>query len=289
MADLPRVRAVAAQFTTRRVVLATIGVLVALGAVAVLRPDPMEVETAAVQRAPLRVTVDADGRTRVRDRYVVASPVSGRVERIPLAEGDDVRPGDVIARLAPAPIDAPSARQARARLDAARALASEADARVRGAAAAQEQARRDAGRARRLLEAGAIASRAQEEAALAERARADDLVAARAHAAAARAEIDAATAALLYAGGATGATTGTATGTVVVRAPAGGRVLRLAEQSERVIGPGAMLAEIGDVRRLEVVVDVLSSDAARVRPGMPVALDGWGATGQPVVRGRVRR
>ncbi|MGZ8456838.1 MAG: efflux transporter periplasmic adaptor subunit, partial [Gemmatirosa sp.] len=144
MADLPRIRAVAAQFTTRRVVLATIGVLVALGAVAVLRPDPMEVETAAVQRAPLRVTVDADGRTRVRDRYVVASPVSGRVERIPLAEGDDVRPGDVIARLAPAPIDAPSARQARARLDAARALASEADARVRGAAAAQEQARRDA-------------------------------------------------------------------------------------------------------------------------------------------------
>jgi HlyD family secretion protein len=289
MAMLPRVRAIAATFTTRRIVLATAGALVTLGVVTVVRPDPMQVETAAVRRAPLRVTVDADGRTRVRERYVVASPVPGRLERIPLVEGDDVRPGDVIARVAPAPLDAPSARQAQARLDAARALAREADARVRGAAAGAEQARRDAARTRRLLEVGAVAPRALEEADLAARTRADDLAAARAHAAAARAEIDGATAALLHAGGATGPATGDGRGIVVVRAPAGGRVLRLAEQSERVIAPGAMLAEIGDVRRLEVVVDVLSSDAARVRPGMPVLLDGWGAAGQPVVRGRVRR
>src|SRR5687768_15560034 len=111
MPKLPRVPRV---FTVKRVVLAAIGVLVIAGVAAALRPDAIEVETVAARRAPLRVTVDAEGKTRVRDRYVIAAPVAGRLERVPLAEGATVRAGDVIARIAPAPADEPSARQARA-------------------------------------------------------------------------------------------------------------------------------------------------------------------------------
>ncbi|HEY0969516.1 MAG TPA: HlyD family efflux transporter periplasmic adaptor subunit, partial [Gemmatimonadales bacterium] len=109
---------------------------------------------------------------------------------------------------------------------------------------------------------------------------ADDLAAARAQVAAASAEVDQATAALLHAGGGR-------EGAVVVRAPSGGRVLRLAERSERVVTPGSVIAEIGDTRALEVVVDVLSSDAARICEGMVVSLEGWGGDGP--VEGRVRR
>jgi HlyD family secretion protein len=280
MRTLPRLSKL---LTPKRLTLAALGVIVIAGGAAALRPDATEVETAAVARDALRVTVDAEGKTRVRDRYVVAAPVPGRLERVPLAEGAAVRAGDVIARLAPAPLDEPAARQARARLDAARALATEAATRVRLTESALGQARRDAERTRRLLEAGAVAARALEEADLAARARADDLAAARAHLAAARAEVDQATAALLHAGA---TPDGGAGGVVVVRAPAAGRVLRLAERSERIVAPGSLIAEIGDTRGLEVVVDVLSSDAARVRPGMPVRLEGWG--GDRPVSGRVR-
>ena len=266
--------------TTRRVVLAAVGVVVIAGVTAALRPEAVEVETAEVRRGPLRVTVDAEGRTRVRDRYVIASPVTGRLERLPFAEGDTVRAGDVIARVAPAPIDEPSARQARARLAAARAMASEARTRVRMAEAASGQARRDAERMRHLLAAGAVAPRDLEEAELALEASTDDAAAARAHVSLAAAEIDEATAALMYAGGGT-------SGAILVRAPSPGRVLRLPERSERVLAPGSVIAEIGDPHALEVVVDVLSSDAARICDGMPVSLDGWGAG--VTATGRVRR
>src|SRR5688572_8138993 len=139
-------RRIRSWFTVRRLVLGAVALVVIAGIAAALRPDATAVETALVRRAPLQVTVDADGRTRVRDRYVVAAPVSGRLERVPLAEGDGVRAGDVVARIAPAPLDEPAARQARARLDATRAQAVAAGTRVRVAAAALEQARRDAQR-----------------------------------------------------------------------------------------------------------------------------------------------
>ena len=274
-------RALPKFLTAKRVTVGVVAVAVLVGITGALRPDPVEVEAAVASRGALRVTVDVEGKTRVRDRYVVAAPVSGRLERVPLAEGMTVRAGDVIARIAPAPVDEPSARQARARLDAARAHAVDAAARVRAAEAALGQARRDAERTRRLATAGALAEQSVEEAELLARARAEDLAGARALASAAAAEVQQTKAALLYSGGrlATG-------GVVVVRAPTAGRVLRLAERSERVIAPGSLIAEVGDTRGIEVVVDVLSSDAARVRPGMPVVLDGWG--GDAPVAGRVR-
>jgi HlyD family secretion protein len=232
-------------------------------------------------RSPLRVTITAEGRTRVRDRYTVAAPVTGRLERITVREGATMRRGDVIARLAPAPMDAPAVQQGQARLDAARALHAEADARVHLAGGAAEQARRDLQRARTLAAAGALSRKALEDAQLAADGRDDDLRAARAHAVAAAASVREATAALLHAGGAP-----TGGSSVVIRAPATGRVLRVPDRSERVVAAGTPIAEIGDTRGLEVVADVLSSEAARIAPGMVVTLEGWG--GARTLQGQVR-
>jgi HlyD family secretion protein len=266
--------------TPRRVVLAGVGVLAVTGLVSVFRPDPTTVDMATVQRMPLRVTVDADAKTRVRDRYIVTTPVAGRLERLPLSEGDSVRAGDPVAGLAPAPLDESTARQARARLDAAEAVVRNAASGVALAEASSAQATRDAERARRLFAVGGIARRDLEAAELAERARTDEVSAARARASVAAADVRQARAALLATG-----VGGKAT--MFVRAPVAGHILRLADRSERVVPPGSMIAEIGDTRAMEVVVDVLSSDAALVRSGMPVLLDGWG--GDRTCVGHVRR
>ncbi|HYD54367.1 MAG TPA: HlyD family efflux transporter periplasmic adaptor subunit, partial [Gemmatimonadaceae bacterium] len=263
----------------RRLVLAAS--LVALAAVValVLRPERLPVDVEAVRRGPLEVTIDAEGRTRVQDRFVVVAPVTGRLERLAIAEGAPVRRGALLARLAPAPSDEPTARQARARAESARAALAGAVTRVHLAATAADQAARDARRARAVADAGGLAQRALEEATTAERLRVDELAAARAAEAAARAELAQAAAALLYARGDGHAAT-------LVRAPGDGIVLRIPDRSERVVAAGTPIVEVGDTRHLEVVVDLLSGDAARVLPGMEVRLEGWGD--ETAARGRVR-
>jgi HlyD family secretion protein len=257
--------------------------IVAVAIIAVLvvafRPKPAVVQTAHARRAALRVMVDVEGMTRVRDRYVVAAPVAGRLLRPAVRAGDMVRAGDVVATLAPLPLDAPTARQARARVEGARASEREAATTVRLAESSAAQARRDLQRIARLHEAGALASRELEEADVRARSADDDVTAARAHAAAATAEVEQATAVLMQGERTSGVI-------VTVRAPSAGRVLRVAEASERVLAPGTAIAELGDTGALEVVLDVLSGDAARVRPGMRVELDGWGS--ESAVIGRVR-
>lgn len=258
-----------------------IGVVAAAIVAFAMRPRSLPVETARAGPASLEATVDADGRTRVRERYVVTAPVAGRLERIALLEGDSVRVGDVVARLQPLPLDAPTAVQARSRVDAANALASEAAARRRVADAALVQRRRDLARAQRLGDAGGVAPRAVEDAVLAERQADEDARAAAERVHAAAADVRQAEAALL-------AITGAGHGAVVVRAPAAGRVLRIPERSERVVAAGTPLVELGDPATLEVVVDVLSSDGAAIRPGDAVRLTRWGGEGQAPLAGRVR-
>jgi HlyD family secretion protein len=276
MWSIPAIRRL---LTPKRLTLLVIGALVVAGVGRAMRPDALEVEIAVARTARLRVTVDAEGRTRVRDHFVIDAPVTGRLARLVVEEGDLVRAGDAIARIAPAALDAPAERQAQARLDLARALEREALTRVRLAEAAAAQAARDAQRARRLEEAEGLSKRELEDAELLARTRGDDVAAARARASASAADVAQATAALLAVGGGPGSV-------VSVRAPAGGRVLRLPERSARVVSAGTAIAEIGDTRALEVVVDVLSADAARICEGMSVSIEGWG--GDDAVTGRVR-
>ena len=260
--------------------LAAIVAVLVLVAIA-LRPSSMPVETARVTRGALESTVDAEGRTRVRERYVVAAPVAGRLERIGVVEGDSVGVGDIVAELHPLPLDATAAVQARSRLEAATALAREAEARRRVADAALDQRRRELDRARQLGDAGALAPRVVEDATLAVRQAEEDARAAAERVRAATADARQAEAALLAMGGGE-------QGTVLVRAPAAGRVLRVPERSERVVSAGAPLVELGDPASMEVIVDVLSSDGAVIRPGDAVRLTRWSGDENAVLAGRVR-
>lgn len=242
-----------------------------------LRPRPLPVETATAARGPLRVSIEEDGETRIHDRYVVAAPVAGRLERIALHPGDAVAAGTEVARLDPLPLDPRSREQAEARLAAAEASQREAGALVRRESAALDQARRTRQRLERLATEQVIADDELDAARTAERAAASDLEAARFRSRAAAFTAENARAALLESG---------AAGAVPVLAPVDGRVLRLCEECEKVVAAGTPLLELGDPADLEVVVDLLSSDAVQVRPGAPMLLDP-GAGGERL-RARVR-
>jgi HlyD family secretion protein len=229
-------------------------------AAVVMRPDILLVDVVSAQRGPLSVTIDEDGITRIRNHAEIAAPVTGRLLATNLRAGDVVMRGQVVARIAPAPLDERSRRQAEAALAAARAMSSQAEARVRQAEVMLAEARRNRSRAERLGDAGALSARSVESVQAEEQVRGRELEAARAAADAAMQGESQARRALLGAG------VSGATGVVDVRAPIGGRVLRLIEEHERVIAAGTPLMEVG-AGELEIVVDVLSSDAARVRVG----------------------
>ncbi len=233
-----------------------------------MRPNPIEVDASAVTIGPLDATVDADGKTRVRDRYLVVAPVAGRVERIVLVEGSVVRAGQIVATLRPMPLDSSTVAQVRARIEAADALVVQAAAQSRMAGADLDQRRRELWRAQRLAEVGGVAPRVVEESQLAQSQAEETLRSASERARAAEADAKQARAMLAGQIDAPGMT-------VVVRAPAPGRVLRVPERSERVVAAGAPLIELGDPRSLEIVVDVLSSDGALIHPGDRVRLAEW--------------
>lgn len=239
-----------------------------------LRPRPVAVETARAARGPLRVTVDEEGMTRVRQRYVLGAPVAGRLERIALDEGDAVAPGQVVARLDPAPLDARGREQAVARLAAARAAQREAEALAARERAALAEVRRQLARAERLGAAKVISTEALDAARTAARTAESDLAAAAFRARAAAYDVESARAALLESapGGAAGGKA------VQLRSPVAGSVLRVSQEWEKVVPAGADLIEVGDPRDLEVVVDVLSADALKIRPGAPMRLDPGAAT-----------
>jgi HlyD family secretion protein len=251
------------------------GIAAALGALALLRPATLPVETVVAMRGPLQVTVDEEGETRVRDRYVVAAPVAGRVDRIELREGDSIAQGAEVARLFPAPLDARAREQGTARVAETEDAQRAADAAVAQARAALAQARRNRARADELAAQNAIAPEDREHAELEETTRGRELEAATFRAQAAAHDVEVARAALL--GGGSAATS--------LRAPVCGRVLRIPERSERVVPAGAPIVEVGDCAKLEVVADLLSSDAVKVKPGDPMWIAGWGGD---TLRGRVR-
>ena len=172
--------------------LAGFGIMVLV--ILAFRPAPIAVDVGEVSQGLLQVTVDAEGKTRVQDRYVVAAPVTGRLQRINLEAGDTVNAGAIIAQIDPLPLDT-QVRAAQARLQALQAELigvdtqrpkpeelSQAEARLQAAAAAQqaaaaevaqtraalEQARRDRDRAQNLEADGAISRQAREAAELEE-------------------------------------------------------------------------------------------------------------------------
>jgi HlyD family secretion protein len=229
-----------------------------------LWPTPVDVDVATVSRGPLVVTVEEEGRTRVRDRFVVSAPVTGRVLRIELEPGDRVRRGDVVARVqaeVPALLDARTSAEAQAAIDVARAELGRARAEEQRAEAALTQAQRELERTRRLTAGGVVSTQELDvrevEARLAEKA----WNAATFAASAASAELQRAEARLIP------ASPRARNGAVAVAAPEDGVVLRRLRESESFVPAGEPLVEIGDPARLEIVVDLLSTDATRIREG----------------------
>ena len=241
----------------------------------------IDVETALVDRRPLIVTVDEEGRTRVRTRYVVAAPVSGRLERPSVDEGDRVEGGSVVARIHPRPEGPRDVGILRAELAVAESRDREAGARLDEAVAFAEQLEREAVRDRSLAEDGLVSRQAAERSDLAAVSARDQVDALRSASAAAAAEVEARRLAL--AGAVEESPSSLAQ---PVYAPEAGRVLRVLQESERVVLAGTPIVEIGDAEGLEVIVDVLSEHAVRIRPGDPVRFEEWG--GEEPLHGAVR-
>jgi HlyD family secretion protein len=250
-------------------------------------PRAVEVETATVTRGPFRKTVDEDGKSRVRDRYVVSAPVPGRLLRVDLKAGAAVEPGTLLARLAPAapsPLDARTELEYRERLGAAEAAQQRSRASVERAGVALAQAKAEEARATTLAAQGFASRQALDNAQREVELKAKELAVAEFDGHAAEHQVAMTRAALSRYRQDAG---GKAPFAVwEIRSPVSGRVLRVVQESEAVVASGAPILEIGDPRVLEVVVDVLTADAAAIRPGADVALDH--GVGELVLAGRVR-
>lgn len=257
-------------------------VLVAIGYWA-FRPAPVPADFATVDRGSLQVTVNEEGRTRVRDRYVVSAPVPGRMRRIELEPGDPVVASKtVLARFEPsdpALLDARTRAELEARVKASESALGGARADRDRLRAEQAFAQSELKRAKQLVTEKVISARemevAERQAQMVERAlqSADFAVRTAAY------QLQQARAGLTQsrAGGAT----------IPLYSPVNGVVLRRLHESEAVVPTGQPLLEIGNVADLEIVSDLLSSAAVRVRAGQPVLIEQWG--GDTALRGRVRR
>jgi HlyD family secretion protein len=250
------------------------------------RPQPVPVETADVRRQPFEQSIDEDGKTRVTDRYVVSAPLAGELARVMLEPGDTVSAGMTVARLtpaAPAMLDARTARELNERVGAAEAALAQAKANVARAEAAQAQALADLERQKKLRDDGFVADAAVEQATLAERVLAQGLAAARFATEGAQHDLAQARAALMRAR--EGARVDRPGTDWPIESPVAGRVLRVLQKSETVVPIGAPLLEIADPARLEVVVDILSTEATRIAGGAPVRIDAGSGV---LLEGRVR-
>jgi HlyD family secretion protein len=247
------------------------------------RPGAVPADFAEVGRGKLQVTVNEEGRTRVRDRYVVSAPLPGRMKRIELEPGDPVVAGKtVVAQFQPSD---PALLDVRTRAEL-EARAKAAESTLGGARADRERIRADLGfaesdlkRSRALVEQKVIAPREMEGAQRQFDVLTRSLQSADFAVRTVEHELEVARASLIQSRG-RGATL------ISLHSPVDGVILRRLKESEAVVPTGEPLIEIGDVKNLEIVSDLLSSAAVRVRAGQPVLIEQWG--GDYPLNGRVR-
>ncbi len=249
-------------------------------------PRPLPVDIAATQRAPLRVTVEEEGRTRVIDRYVVSAPVAGYARRIELDVGDTVAQGQTLVALEPLRsevLDPRSRATAEARVAAAQATLQVAEQNARAAATDADIAKKEFVRRKTLAADGRI-SREERDRAEASMQRTEAAQRSATFAVdVAHHELEAARTALEYSAA---RANGITPEQVEVHAPISGHVLSIPRQSEGVVTAGQALIEVGDPAALEIEIEVLSADAVRIQAGMPVEFTRWGGTDP--LQGRVR-
>ena len=266
------------KFLLRTFLMLLVGGSVVGGLVWSFWPQPVNVEVTAVGRGPLQVTVDEDGRTRIKERYVVAAPLAGHLLRISLDPGDAVTRGEtVLATIEPSPpdiLDVRTVAQAEAKVRAARAALDRAQPLVERAREELDFAQRELERFQKLAKSSSVTKRDIEHAELLHRSRMQDYAAALHAQEIAQFELELAQAALVR-------VQPSGPGPeddrqLPIHSPTTGQVLRLFQQSATVVRPGDRLLEVGDATDLEIEVDVLSNDAVRIKPGDKAFLEHWG-------------
>ncbi len=276
--------------TLRRILGFVILAAVVAAIVLAFRPQPVLVDTTIVGRGELQVTVDEDGRTRIRERYVVSAPLNGRLQRVMLDPGDQVTQNQTVVAtiepLDPSLLDERTLAETRARVSAAEAEVQRATAIVERAKVAVDQAESELGRVHRLAEQNGASTEEVEAAQLAFRTAERDHQAAVFSREIAEFERELAQAALIRSGAKSENGDAASAEYLVIKAPISGSVLRVFEENSRVITPGTQLLEIGDPADLELEIDVLSSDGVQIRPGQDVIIDHWG--GDKPLHGTVR-
>ena len=266
------------------VIIITVGVISAI--VYGFMPKPVSVDLVKVSRGPLKVTVEEEGRTRVKDRFVVSAPVAGFMRRIQFDVGDRVQKGQSLVELEPLKsnlLDPRSHAAAQAAVSSAEASLKVEEERARAAAADAEYARTNLERIRKLYEGGYVAKDALEQAETGAKRAGANLLSAEAAVKVARFELERAQTVLRHSAAENTEIQGKI---VTIQSPVNGSVLKIYRESEGVVQSGEPVIDIGDPEKLEVKVEVLSADAVKIKPGASVLFERWG--GNSTLPGRVR-
>jgi HlyD family secretion protein len=270
-------------------ILGFIGAVALLGGVVYgFLPRPIDVDFGRVGYGPLLVSVSEDGKTRIKEKYVVSMPFNGRIDRIMLDPGDAVTAGETslitIQPSEPDPLNERSQLQAEARVHAAEVAVKRAEATLAKSEAEKIWAEANFERIRKLSEQNATTNERRIEAEMLLRSRTKDFEAAQFATEIGTFEVAQAKAALIRAKPRDGRSADDWTYSVV--SPISGKVLRVFQESAAVLTTGAPVIEIGDPTDLEMEIDVLSQDAVQIKPGAKVYVEHWG--GEKTLVGRIR-
>ena len=302
-----------------------IALAIAAGMVYAFVPRPVQVDLVKVDRGTVRVTVDEDGKTRIREKYVVSAPLNGRILRINLDPGDQVEVGKTLLTMIeprdPELLDARSVAQAEARVKGAEATLRQIEPDLEMARNSLGNAEAEVTRIRKAFRGSGVTQSELESAELLLHQRSEELRSKKVAEEIARFELEQAQAALMRSrphadeiaraksagnGNASAGGQETTAGdqppaeqstadnpsepnngwNFPIYSPINGRVLRVMQESSAVVTPGTALVELGDPTDLEVEIDVLSRDAAKIEPGDTAYLEHWG--GPVPLKGRVR-
>lgn len=277
------------KLTRQRMVLLCL--ILALGAwlAYAFRPQAVAVDVARVQRGPLEVTVNEDGRTRIKERYIVSTPLGGRLQRVELHAGDIVEAGKTLLTVLepsdPELLDPRTRALAEARVKAAETIRQQSVPLMERAQTTYEFAKTELERANRLYKESTLSHQELDNAEQKERTAAAESKSAQFALQIADYELELAKAALLRT--LPGGVNNSDAWQFPILSPISGRVLRVFQESSAVVPSGTRLMELGDLTDLEVEIDVLSADAVRIKPAAKVFLEHWG--GDAPLSGRVRR
>jgi HlyD family secretion protein len=262
----------------KRLVLLALVALMAAGFYLAMREKPVGVDAAFVRQGPMRVSIREQGIARVRNIYTVSAPIGGHLSRTLLTEGDKVESGkSVVASIHPLDpplIDARTMAELQAARDAARSGVGIAMIDLQKAETALTFADEELKRAVRLFTPGVISESALQKFTTQVEIQKNAVDAARAAIAVRQAELASAEARLLQTDRSNPAKSDCCVNLV---APVSGTVLSLAVKSEQAVSPGMKIAEIGDISDLEIAVELLSSDAVRIKPGTRAQIVDWGS------------